>query len=565
MKFQSLALILGIFPVAVFAQNDKAATSSLTGSISLHGGLGNSNPFSSDWRLMYKSQKFSINPYINYNIYTDKNEGLEESAAYRYSKSGSLYSSSLDQVTNGKTTRSGFDAQWNATQRTTLKMKLDGIRTNLDSRGDMFESLKSSSSSDSNTDLGNGTFKSLLTPTLYDYSLNTQIGLQQQIGKADMLRVSYNLNYQNTENNLVQTSKPGNTANLFEYRKWDREVETYHHNALVDYRHVISPTQYIIGGIRYEQRNIEANDHQVIDQTLNQETGFKHQMKSYAASVEYGLNLKPFSVTARLEYIRTKMGGKDLNDFVPNLMLLYRLSKGNSLRLSYMMRLIRPNATLLNSTVIYGAYTQDYGVHTLEGTHANVIALTHGLKQNRFSLNTTLSHIFANDGFNAIWMVKDVDGREMRVSFWGNEGIRKAWSISPDLDMTLMPSTQLGAKVTLLWDKRIAEAINMAKEHWGITAQVRLAQRLPNRFMLRLNGEYSEGNTIDLYSHASRAMKYNGELQRSFLKGDALNVSLAYTYQEYATTILTQGMYTGRVNSHPADRYSLMLNTTMKF
>ena len=72
-------------------------------------------------------------------------------------------------------------------------------------------------------------------------------------------------------------------------------------------------------------------------------------------------------------------------------------------------------------------------------------------------------------------------------------------------------------------DKRIADAVSMTKEHWGVFSRLGVEQMLCATFRLNAFAEYSEGNTQDLYRHMGSAYRLGTTLSKSF--GDHFSTS----------------------------------------
>lgn len=171
----------------------------------------------------------------------------------------------------------------------------------------------------------------------------------------------------------------------------------------------------------------------------------------------------------------------------------------------------------------------------------------------------SLSYTMSNDGFNGIWMERD----NRRIYQWGNEGKRRAWSIQPDFTLRASATTKVRGQAVILWDKRIADAVSMAKEHWGVFSRLGVEQMLCATFRLNAFAEYSEGNTQDLYRHMGSAYRLGTTLSKSF--GDHFSTSLEYQYVRQAKEVYTHGGYTGSYHLYSARRNACSLSLKYKF
>lgn len=544
-------VLLSVLAAGIVAQTP------VKGELKLSAGTGNTNPWGADLKLDIQQGRLTLKPFVGISGLQGSNNGQHQEIAYRYSASGSQYSSVLDAETEGQQYRYGLVATFAQSERTQWTMSVEGSLCDLQRTGHLHEMLGSPLLSSIPAEWK----ASINTPTLKNNSLKAEVGLRQQLTAPGSWGMKYTFSRVAVDEDMQQQGLGSESSMPFLHNHLVSNNTTTLHSLMVDYQHPLPAGQTLGLGARFDQRHISSDYLQAIDHQTTLDELFRHDMTVGAAFAEYRLANPMFNVNARLEYAYTRMNDHNLNDVIPSLRAQWNMSQHQSLALSYMMRLIRPEAQVLNPAHVRGAFTLDYGNPTLDGTHANVVAMAHILRGQRLRLTTTLSHIFADDGITAIWMVKD----DVRVSTYGNEGIRRAWSLSPDMTWNIAPTTSLDAKVTVMWDKRVAEAIHMAKEHWGISGMLALHQQLPFGLRMNLQGEYSEGNTLDLYSHSSRQVSYGGDLQRSFLKGGRFTATLAYSNTDYAKVILTQGAYTGTVYTRPKNHHILSLTAVLKF
>ena len=188
------------------------------------------------------------------------------------------------------------------------------------------------------------------------------------------------------------------------------------------------------------------------------------------------------------------------------------------------------------------------------------MALAYSLKTKKIDFTTTVSHINVTDGFNAIW--KDVEN--IRVYTWGNEGVRKAIDITPEVLWRATEHTKLKAAFTALWDERIAYPIDLFNPNWGFTGRAGLEQELPFDIQLNLKAIVSKGNTIDVYSHEGLNYTFGGNLERSFLK-KKLTANLGYEYKTLPVIEITQGAYTGSIDIRHHNPNTVKVALTYKF
>ena len=125
------------------------------------------------------------------------------------------------------------------------------------------------------------------------------------------------------------------------------------------------------------------------------------------------------------------------------------------------------------------------------------------------------------------------------------------------------PATYYSENIKADMDKRIADAVSMAKEHWGVFSRLGVEQMLCATFRLNAFAEYSEGNTQDLYRHMGSAYRLGTTLSKSF--GDHFSTSLEYQYVRQAKEVYTHGGYTGSYHLYSARRNACSLSLKYKF
>ena len=272
------------------------------------------------------------------------------------------------------------------------------------------------------------------------------------------------------------------------------------------------------------------------------------------------MKTKVVEADARVEYDYSRMNQKNLHDVIPQARFAYHIDAKNTLTASYAMRLVRPTLHYLYDDHVYGPYTEDCGNKELEGIHVNRVALAYELKTKKMDFTTTVAHTNVTDGFNAIWMEID----NIRYSTWGNEAVRKAIEITPEVLWRASERTKLKGSVTVLWDERIAYAIDMYNPNWGITGRAGWEQQLPLGFKLGIDAMVSKGNTLDVYSHEGINYAFGGDLERSFLN-NKLTATLAYEYKKLPVIEITQGAYTGSIYTRDHNPNMVKLALSYKF
>ena len=550
----TFAVIFAVFGTAVLAQTN------VSGQATLGGGLGTATPWDADVRLEVSNNKVNFRPYVGIKGITKDSSEEEETLDYSY-RSGADFSSWSDIKSEGYTLNYGATLINCPNLVDQLTLTVDAKHRNMESSGESIEGFLGNAVSSASSFMDHS---SLSMPVRDQNDVKADATwLHKTQRPQETLTLRYGFERQALDNEFHQHVTNGTMPKL------DNSVygyaSTQTHSVSFEWQRPILSGMPLTLGARYEDKCIKSHDRQDWNGEMVANEHFHHTTRTSGVYANYILPLGPVMANVRMEYYYTDMWNKTLHDFIPQARLQWTINNSNSLTAMYVRRIVRPYLEVLNPAKISGPYTLDYGNPDLEGTHINIMSLIYQHKAERVAFTTTAQHIRVEDGFNAIWMLSDheVNIIPKRVSTWGNQGVRRAWSIAPEVTWTPAVGTKINAKATLLWDKRIAYAINMAKEHWGITTNLRLDQQLPAGIQMALLADYSEGNTIDLYSHASRSMDFGAELRRSFCH-EQFTATLAYTYRKYARTILTQGAYTGVMFRHPDDRSAASISLSYK-
>ncbi|MDO4496391.1 MAG: outer membrane beta-barrel protein [Bacteroidales bacterium] len=401
---------------------------------------------------------------------------------------------------------------------------------------------------------------------------------------GESLRVEYSADMLRADNNIeelenyphVSASNKGNVLNSFV----QQEDETRQQAGFTWVR-PLAEGQKLTAGFRFEDTHFETDELQEIGKEREAEQ-FDYRNTAHIYRLGYEFRKGKIMANAQLDYMNTHQQTADkkvntkLDDFVPMAMFRYQLNKEQALMARYGMRLFRPSLAQLNPFRRQVTHTLTYGNQELRGMHANNIALVYQLNREAVQFSATVSHIWCNDGFNALWSQQGTDiDNTLFVYTWGNEGKRRAYSFEPQVKWQVCQQTSLDARATLMWDKRIAETISMDKEHWGINAQIGVNQQFDKCFLFNAHASYAEGNTVDLYSHEARSYKIGTFLNYKTEDG-AIEARVAYDYAVRPQLVITQGVnpeqchipaygWVGNQYVRPNSRHNLLASITYHF
>lgn len=540
-----------------------SAQTRVDGVATVGGGLGTAAPYQAGVSLDIKAPKLTVKPFIGITGVSKNSSAIKEDALYFYPSTENTNYLDTESRVKGFNLAYGMDMLYDFNKRNHLTVIVNGNHRALDGDGYRNEGMlywNSSKASMLRSDLliPNRDEDRLDASAMYVHNTNRK-------GESLSLKYAYGLTVSDDEQEQKVTDVTVQMSMPFYYNNNVlSHANIQQHQVVGDWKRPLAPGHLLNLGASYTDRVINSDDEQWFDKEKILDSHFHHRYQTAGAYAGYIGKIGRLSANARIEYDYTKMQGKNFNDLLPSLRLQWDAGKGNTLTALYGKRLIRPTLSYLNPAHIRGAYDLSYGNEGLEGIHAQNVMLTYMHKSKKVDFSTSLNHIFVEDGFNALWLLK---GR-VREYTWGNEGVRRAWMLTPEVKWTASAMTKMTAKATVAWDKRIAYAINMAKEHWGVTAMAGLDQQLPLGVFMNLHAQYSEGNTIDLYSHESRSYELGGQLKRSFLKDNRLTLLLDYNYREYFRPVITQvpfNTYEAYTYRRPSNRNAASLTLTYKF
>lgn len=532
------------------------AQTKVEGEVTLGAGYGETAPYLGDVNLKINSGKFTIMPFFNIKGITPYNSTELSDINLTYSDSRNKYSQEQELQSKGYHMEYGAGIQYLHNDHNIFKASFEGGYLNKSVSGYRTENLLNP-----NGGLMNGVKSFLNYPTLNSLEMKVQASYlhkTQREGEQLMLKYTYELEKEDEDKCQELTETEG--FNDYSLSHITGDIDIHSHEVLFDWKRPLAQHHILNMGVRYNHRYIISDDAQYLDGREWYDEVFRHRMQTAAVFAGYTLKANALDADVRVEYDYTRMQDKNLHDVIPQARLAYHLDTQNTLVASYAMRVIRPTLPYLVDCHTVTPYTVDYGNPELEGIHVNRMALAYQLKTKKMDFTTTVAHINVTDGFNAIWFVKD----NIRYSTWGNEGVRKAIEITPEVFWRASECTKLKGSFTALWDERIAYAINLRNPNWGFTGRAGLEQQLPLDIKLALNAMISKGNTVDVYSHEGLNYTFGGDLERSFLN-DKLTATLGYEYKKLPVIEITQGAYTGSIYTRDHNPNTVKLALSYKF
>jgi hypothetical protein len=555
MRKMIISMLAFPFAMGVLAQTK------VEGEATVDAGYGETAPYSGGVNMKINTGKFTIKPYFNVKCITHYNSTELNSMDLIYTGSGNHFTQEQETWQDGVRLKYGTDVQFRLDKRNIFQASVDGVYTEKTIGGERTEFLF-------NPD---GTLISSVKSTLSSPRLgNNEIKVQtsylhktQLEGEQYMLKYIYELEQENEDIRQELSEKEG--FDKYSLSHITGDIDIHNHEVLFDWKRPLAYKQTLNVGARYNHRYIISDDAQYLDGKEWYDEVFRHRMQTVAVYAGYNLRSyvwesNAWEADARIEYNYTRMQEKNLNDVIPQAKLVYHFNPFHSLTASYAMRIVRPTLSYLVGCHTVSPYAEKYGNEELEGTHINRMALTYNMLAHNVIFTATVAHINVTDGFNAIWFVKD----NVRHYTWGNEGVRKAVEITPEVQWIAATGTKVKAAFTALWDERIAYAINLRNPNWGFTGKAGLEQGLPCGIQLGVNAMISKGNTVDVYSHEGLNYTFGANVMRSFLDSK-LTATLGYEYKKLPVIEITQGAYTGSIYARHHNPNTVKLALSYKF
>lgn len=532
------------------------AQTTVEGEATLGGGYGDCFPYEGGINLKVNTEKLTIKPYFNIKGITPYSSDKLTSFNFTYTRTGNQYSQEREQKAKGYCMGFGTELQYRLDDRNALQAAVEGSYSDRRVRGVTSEYLYAANG------MPLSSVKSVATtPPLNTLDMKVQASyLHKTKRRGESLRLKYDYSLTDDEDYSLQEITEAMGFNEFLLNQITSDINIQRHEVLFDWTRPLAEGQVLNMGLQYSNNYIHTKEAQYLDDFEFNNSVFRHRTQTGAVFAGYSLKKKNAEADVRVEYDYTRMQEKNLNDVIPRARFVYHINDRNTLTANYAMRIVRPTLEFLYDYKVKGPYTLDFGNEELTGTHINKVSLAYELKTRKVDFTTTLAHTNVTDGFNAIWM----EVEDIRVSTWGNEGVRKACELTPEVLWRLTERTKLRGAFTALWDERIAYAINMKNPHWGFTGRAGWEQELPWEVKLGVNGMISKGNTIDLYSHEGLNYAFGANLERSFLN-KKLTASLAYEYRKLPITVITQGAYTGSIYTRNHNRNMVKVALTYQF
>ena len=343
------------------------------------------------------------------------------------------------------------------------------------------------------------------------------------------------------------------------YTSYDRNTRERftEHTFQIDYVRPFGKHHKIESGTKYILRynnSTSLMDYQ--GTTPDMESKFKHNAQVAAAYLSYILTAGKWAARAGLRYELTHMKASypdgsnadfhtNLNDWVPSASLQYKISDGQTLKLSYNTSINRPGIGYLNPAVISTPTTESFGNANLGSSRNQKLQLAYMLVAPKFTLQLNPYYSFTNNGIAHIMYEQN----HKNVYTYQNILKSKVFGISSYTEWTPFTGTSFTLNASMRYARITLPTPYLKNSGCGGGIYFNWDQKIPWKLTLStsLGGEY--GNRVyNPYAIEGHWFYYDFTLTRRFLK-DKLTVSLSaespFIKERSSTYRIVQGDYTG--------------------
>ena len=329
------------------------------------------------------------------------------------------------------------------------------------------------------------------------------------------------------------------------------------HTFQIDYVRPFGKYHKIESGTKYILRN--NNSTSLMDYqgtTPDMESKFKHKAQVAAAYLSYIFTAGKWAARAGLRYEFTRMKASypdgsnadyhaNLNDWVPSASLQYKISDGQTLKVSYNTSINRPGIGYLNPAIISTPTAVSFGNANLGSSRNQKLQLVYMLVTSKLTLQLSPYYSFTNNGIGRILYEQN----RKDVSTFQNILKSKIFGISSYTEWTPFTGTSFTLNASMRYARITLPTPYIKNSGCGGGIYFDWEQKVPWKLTLTtsIGGEY--GNRVyDPYAIEGHWFYYDFTLTRRFFK-DKLTVSISaespFIKERSSTYRIVQGDYTG--------------------
>ena len=261
-----------------------------------------------------------------------------------------------------------------------------------------------------------------------------------------------------------------------------------------------------------------------------------HQINDVlAAYLSYNAKFNKLTARAGVRYEHTRLGYRykagdfpgfisRLNDLVPNAALAYNFGGSANLRLSYQLRIGRPNADQLNPYINDNmANFREFGNPDLKSSKSNSFNLSYSQYGMKFGGSFNVGYSQEDNSIVYYQFVRD----GILNNTYANAGHARNLSLGGNLNWTIIKDLRLGLSTWVTYIDCFAniDQQKISNSGWSGNFNGNIDYTTPWKMRVSLNGGLGTP-WIELQGKGSSWHYYNISFSRSFLKEDRLTVSL---------------------------------------
>ncbi|WP_187117248.1 outer membrane beta-barrel family protein [Parabacteroides bouchesdurhonensis] len=370
--------------------------------------------------------------------------------------------------------------------------------------------------------------------------------------KEEMLTFSYQFDYRPDDRDYLSHifDRNGNSPSLqylYNYNYQFRNAHKEEHTLQLDYVNPFSPEHSIEGGLKYIRRN--NNSYSTFEMKENEEDewqpselqpvlDYRHIQNIFAAYCGYTYKKNRFGLNTGLRMEQTwqnvkyrKGDGENFDyqatDWVPSLSASYKLNDHDQLKLSYNLRIRRPDISYLNPYVSVTGASMSYGNPELTSEKHNRITLSFSHFSSKLNVQATALYTL---GRNEIGQYQFVDEQGMFHSTYENMVNIQGGGMNGYIGYNPAPNTSVSVNGMLYYldlrvKKGVPDILNGLKNS-GFSGSVYLnfSQRFKYGWRFVAFGGYGKPE-VSIGVESFKFHYYGMSLVKTFLK-DKLSISL---------------------------------------
>lgn len=373
---------------------------------------------------------------------------------------------------------------------------------------------------------------------------SAQASYQHTFGKqGHHIVVSYQYSFNTGENSsVIESHDFFNYEEMFPWRRNQNDNHSNRHTLQIDYANPLSDKHLIEAGAKGNLNRSDAMsapwygttpDNMAIDEAGH--VSMAQYQNIYALYASYTGSFSKWSTRVGLRYEHTNMGidyftsgyesfGTNLNDWVPNASLTYKLTGMQNFRLAYQMRISRPGIYSVNpyrNTMTVGEVS--YGNPDLKSQKSHWFSLSYNNYGGNVGGSASLGYSHVGNQITNYSFMQD----NIMHNTYANIGSYDSWNLSGNMQWTIIQDMSISLSGYLEWENYKADTpmLRRKRHGWYWNYNVNWDYRLPCK--LRISAYGGQGSRwITLDSEGQGWYYYGLSLARSFLKDDALTVNL---------------------------------------